>query len=160
MGPFEETYLPGIGTRYVVTTAGGDQLIIVVHDAGKTELYHATKENPDTAIPIVTLNDGEARLTAAIIGRTIHRPEAIERLARHGIVVEWHRVAEGDYAIGKALGDVLQDSEVAVIALVDKDGKRQACPSHGYVLQEGVQLALAGTQRQVRAAIEIIEKGR
>jgi len=160
MSAFEETYLPGIGTRYVVTTAAGDQLIIVVHDAGSRELYHATKESPATAIPIITLNDDEARLAAAIIGKTIHRPEAIERLTRLGVLVEWHRVAEGAYAIGKTLGEVLQDCGVAVIAIIDKEGKRQARPSPDFVLQESVQLALAGTQKQVRAAIELIEKGR
>jgi TrkA domain protein len=92
MASVEERDLAGIGTRFTVKTNKGDRLIIILHDSGGVELY---RESPgaDQSDCVATLDSEEARLVAAIIGRTLYRTEPIERLGRHGLVVAWHTLA-------------------------------------------------------------------
>jgi TrkA domain protein len=45
--------------------------LIVLHDDGTRELYGVSPDNPEGRIPMVTLNDDEARRVAAIIGGLI-----------------------------------------------------------------------------------------
>lgn len=160
MYPIEETELAGIGRRFVVVTNSGSRLVVVVHESGTVELYYASSDDPQNICPVVTLTDDEARLVAAIIGRTIYRPEAIERLSKHGVAIRWHSLKEHSYAIGKTLGELFQNTGVAVLAVVEKDGKRQTSPPNNYVFQEGSQVALSGGIRALEKVEVILDKGR
>lgn len=160
MYPVEETELAGIGRRFVVVTNSGSQLVIVVHDeSGAVELYCATSDDPQKTCPVATLTDDEARLVAAIIGSTIYRPEAIERLAKHDVIIRWHALKAQSYAIGKTVGEVFENTGIAVLTIVDKEGKRQTSPPKDYVFQEGSQIALSGTRKNIEKVGELIDKG-
>ncbi len=161
MCPIQETELAGIGRKFVVETRSNENLIIVMHDSGKVELYSAPKTNTGATTHVATLEDEEARQVAAIIGRTIYRPEAIERLDRHGVVIMWHLLGAQSFAAGKTPGELqlTQRTGASVIAAVGKDGTRRANPEADYLLHEGAQIALAGTLKQVQAAIALLEKG-
>ena len=155
----EETDLPGIGRRFAVTTNSGNQLTIVVHETGTVELYYCSSEKPEKNCPIATLTDDEARLVSAIIGRTIYRPEAIERLGKYGITIRWHLLKANSYAIGKTVGDLFQNTAVMVLTVVEKDGKKQASPQNNYVLHEGSQIALSGNAHNLEKVKELMDKG-
>jgi TrkA domain protein len=160
MASVEEGDLAGIGKRFTVVTNQGERLIIIVHESGGVELYRAIPGS-DQSDSIATLDSEEARLVAAIIGRTIYRTETMERLARHGLVVAWHTLGPGSYAVGKALQD-LQLSRfptVAVITVVERGGKRWSHPTPDYRLKEGAQVALAGSRKDVHKCIDFMEKG-
>ncbi|MEX0762001.1 MAG: TrkA C-terminal domain-containing protein [Dehalococcoidia bacterium] len=160
MGAIEETDLAGIGTRYLIRTRSGENLIIVVHDAGPVEIYHATGNDPEPA-PVAHLNEEEARHLAAIIGRTIYRPEAIERLSRSGVRIVWHELQPGAFAIGKT-PDELQVPEKTggtIISVVQRGGERNMDVSGDYVFQEGDQAAVAGSQKETQASIRLLDKG-
>jgi TrkA domain protein len=156
----EESDLPGIGRSFVVSTDAGNQLTIVVHESGTVELYYASSEEDQKPCPIATLTDDEARLVAAIIGRTIYRPEAIERLSKHGITIRWHLLKANSYAIGKTVGELFQNTAVVVLTVVEKDGKKQASPPNNYVLHEGSQIALSGNIRNLEQTKELMDKGK
>lgn len=159
MYPVEETELAGIGRRFVVVTSAGSRLVIVVHDSGVVELYYASSDEPQKTSPVATLTDDEARLVAAIIGRTIYRPEAIERLSKHGVAIRWHSVRARSYAIGKTVGELLGKTGIVVLTVVEKDGKRQTSPLSDYMLQEGSQVALSGSRRNIEMLEELMDKG-
>ncbi|MDD5704139.1 MAG: TrkA C-terminal domain-containing protein [Dehalococcoidales bacterium] len=158
MYPIEETELAGIGRRFVVVTNSGSRLVIVVHESGTVELYSAAADDPQKTYPIATLTDEESRLIGAIIGRTIYRPEAIERLSKHGVVIRWHTLKENSYAIGKTVGGLFQNVGVVVLAIVEKGGKKQAGPHDDYVFQDGSQIALSGSIQDIEKIEGILDK--
>lgn len=158
MYPVEETELAGIGRRFVVVTSSGSRLVIIMHDSGMVELYYSSADEQQ-ACPVATFTEDEARLVAAIIGRTIYRPEAVERLNKYGLAIRWQSVKANSYAIGKTLGEVLKNSGVVVLAVIDKDGKRHASPPGDFVLQEGSQIALSGSSRDIEKIEESLDKG-
>jgi Putative regulatory, ligand-binding protein related to C-terminal domains of K+ channels len=160
MYPIEETELAGIGRRFVVVTDSGNRLIIVVHDSGVVELYYASPEEPQKTCPAATLTNDEARLVAAIIGRTIYRPEAIERLSKYGVTIRWYSLKDNTNFIGKTIGELFQKTAITVLTVVEKDGKKQTSPPDNYVLQEGSQVALSGDTRSLEKIKELIDKGK
>lgn len=160
MYPVEETELAGIGKRFVVVTDAGNRLVIVVHESGTVELYQTARDDPERTLDVATLTDDEARLVAAIIGRTIYRPEAIERLGKHGIAIRWHTLKAHSSAIGRTLGEVLLNTGVVALAVVEKDGKGQPSPRGDYLLREGSQVALSGNRRDIEKVEGLLEKTR
>lgn len=159
MYPVEETELVGIGRRFVVVTSSGSRLVIVVHESGMVELYYASSDEPQKTCPVATLTDDEARLVAAIIGRTIYRPEAIERLSKHGVAIRWHSLRARSYAIGKTVGELLENTGILVLAVIEKDGKGRTSPTNDYAFQEGSQVALSGSRRDIEKVEELMDKG-
>ena len=160
MFSIEETELPGIGRRFEVTTNADDRLFIILHDSGMVELYDSRPEDPQRPSPVATFNNDEARFVAAIIGRTIYKPEAIERLGRHSVGITWVQLKTDSYAVGKTIGELLQNTKASVLTVIEKDGKSQISVQTGYVIKEGSQLALAGEQKEVQAIKVLMEKGK
>ena len=158
MYPVEETELAGIGRRFIVITSSGSRLVIVMHESGTVELYYASSDEPQKTFPVASLTDDEARLVAAIIGRTIYRPEAIERLSKHGVTIRWHSLKAHSYAIGKTVGELFKNTGIAVLAVVEKDGKRRTSPPADYILQESSQVALSGSIRDIQKTEELVDK--
>lgn len=149
MYTFDETELTGIGRSFTVQTHTGTKIVIVVHDLGDVELYYSTPNEPEKMNCLGTLHEDEARLLAAIIGRTIYRPEAIERLAHHGVLVSWYRVKPGSFAAGRKIGEIIREGGVAVIAVIDSDGQRIVDPPPSHLLEVDAQIALAASVKQV-----------
>jgi TrkA domain protein len=160
MASVEERDLAGIGKKYMVETNNGDRLIIILQDSGGVELY---RESPgsDQSDWVASLDSEEARLVAAIIGRTLYRTEPIERLGRHGVVVAWHTLGPNSYAVGKTFQelDFLRFPTVSIITVVEKGGERRINPASGYVFKAESQIALAGNRKDVQEFINFIEKG-
>jgi TrkA domain protein len=146
MASVEERDLAGIGKRFTVETNKGDRLIIILQDSGGVELYRETPGS-DQNDCVAILDSEEARLVAAIIGRTLYRTEPIERLGRHGLVVVWHTLAPRSYAVGKTPRqlDLSRFLSVSIITVVEKDGERWANPVPDYVFKAESQVALAGS---------------
>jgi TrkA domain protein len=157
----EEMDIAGIGRKFTVGTHSGDRLVIIVHDAGMIEVYHSPAGQPDNVMPVATLDDEQARQVAAIIGRTIYRPEAIERLSRYGVSIAWHTLASQAYAIDKSLADlgISHQANVSIITVIEKDSTKISNPGHDYILREGIQIALAGTPKAIQACKALLDKG-
>jgi TrkA domain protein len=160
MTSVEERDLAGIGKRFTVKTNKGDRLIIILQDSGGVELY---RESPgaDQTDCVATLDSEEARLVAAIIGRTLYRTEPIERLGRHGLVVAWHTLAPSSYAVSKTLQELglFWFPTVSFITVVEKSGEKWTHPASDYVFKPESQVALVGTRKDVQKCIEFIEHG-
>ena len=160
MFEFEESYIPGIGTRYAVHTRSGDNLVIVVHDSGGVELFQQPAGATDPQ-PVANLNEDEARHFAAIVGRTIYRPQELERLARTGVGITWFQLPPGAYASGKSLRalNIPDSTGASVVAVVKKSGGIRSSSEEGYELQEGDQAAIVGGPKETKAALDLLEKG-
>lgn len=161
MASVQEVDLAGIGKRFAIETSAGDSLTIVVHDSGAVEIYRESKSNSGHNDYVATLNTEEARLVAAIIGRTIYRTESIERLAKHGMTVVWHGLNSQSPLVGKSLGsfDMSRFPTVSIVAVVEKGGAKGANPSADYVLKEDSQIAIVGSRKEIQEFIDLLEKG-
>jgi TrkA domain protein len=156
----EERELAGIGRRYLLETNQGDHLVIIVQDSGGVEIYRQPPGSEQSDC-IATLDSDEARLVAAIIGRTIYRSESIERLGRYGMAVVWHTLSPGSYAVNRTLRElsVFRFGTISILAVVEKGGERWANPAGDYVLKAESQIALAGSSKDVQECINFLEKG-
>lgn len=156
----EEVDLPGIGRKFTIQTHTGRALSIVLHDLGSVDIYYSPKGDPEQFISIDTLDDDEARLVSAIMGRTIYKPYPIERLAHHGVAISWYQLKADSASVGKSIRQLLRENDICVIAVVEKDGKRIINPSADYVLHEGSQIAVAAGQKQMQQVRQVLEKER
>lgn len=158
-----ETDLPGIGKKFQVTTRGGDKLVIVVHDDGRRECYHFDPDNPDDAVSIVTLDDDEARMVAAIIGGMTYKPRALETIevALDDLIIEWYRVEPEYKCVGKTIGElnVRQISGATIIAIVGKQQSKQINPGPDVVIKAEATLIVAGERGQQKLFKNIMMNG-
>lgn len=158
-----ETDLPGIGKKFQVTTRGGDKLVIVVHDDGRRECYHFDPENPDDTVSIVTLDDDEARMVAAIIGGMTYKPRALETIevALDDLIIEWYRVEPEYKCVGKSIGElnVRQISGATIIAIVGKQQTKQINPGPDVVIKAEATLIVAGERGQQKLFKNIMMNG-
>ncbi|CAH1212415.1 K(+)/H(+) antiporter subunit KhtT [Paenibacillus plantiphilus] len=158
-----ETDLPGIGKKFQVTTRGGDKLVIVVHDDGRRECYHFDPENPDDTVSIVTLDDDEARMVAAIIGGMTYKPRALETIevALDDLIIEWYRVEPEYKCVGKTIGElnVRQISGATIIAIVGKQQSKQINPGPDVVIKAEATLIVAGERGQQKLFKNIMMNG-
>jgi TrkA domain protein len=101
-----ETRLPGIGVKYVLRTAGGGRLSLILHNDGKRELYYH-EDGEDEPRAVLELDDDEARQLAAVLGGAYERPKIVEDLemALGELTIEWMGVPDTSPAIGRTLAE-------------------------------------------------------
>ncbi len=156
----EEVDLPGVGRKFTVRTATGDELVIVVHHSGRRQLLlyegaGGAGEPDDEPSAALDLSDEEARELGAILGGVLFHPEltgaAAARAAEQAI--EWVDVPGGPL-VGARLGDVAPRGGAHVVA-VSRAGSLLPRPPAETRLEAGDTLVLAGP----RAAVDAL-KGR
>ena len=155
----EEVDLPGVGRKFTVRTATGDELVIVVHHSGRRQLLLYEGEGAggagDEPSAALDLTDEEARELGAILGGVLFHPEltgaAATRAAEQAI--EWVEVRGGPL-VGERLGDAAPRGGAHVVA-VSRAGSLLPRPPAETRLEAGDTLVLAGP----RAAVDAL-KGR
>jgi TrkA domain protein len=163
MSTIRESDLPGIGRKFQIETQSGDNLIIVVHDDGRRELYHFDPHDPDELLSMVTLNDTEARQVAGIIGGLNYTPKALEPMSitLEDLVIEWYKIKPGSQVIGQTIGrlQVRQTTGATIIAIIEKDGRKHINPGPDWMLLDDMTLIIAGERQQVQAFKRLIDQG-
>jgi TrkA domain protein len=103
----EETRLPGIGAKFVLSLESGGRLTVILHNDGKRELYWFRRGRQDEPTAVITLDDDEARQLGAVIGGAYERPKIVEDLevALGQLLIEWVEVPETSPWIGKTLAE-------------------------------------------------------
>lgn len=158
-----ETYLPGIGKKYLMDMQNGDKIAIIIHDNGRREIYHFDPKDLDTTISMVTMSDEEARQVAGIIGGMTYHPKALETvdISIEGLVIEWHKIDANAKCIGKQIGeiDVRKNTGATIIAVIEQGSKKQISPGADYVFQPNSTLVLTGERAQIKKLKELLHNG-
>lgn len=153
----KETELPGIGRKFEVEIANGDRVVVIVHDDGRREIYHFDKNDLEESLSSVTLSDTESRQFAAIIGGMIYRPKALEtiEMAFDELMIEWFRVENNSFAVGKTIGelDIRQEYEVTVIAIV-KGNQKVLNQGPETLIDKGDMIIISGDRHGVKKIIK------
>jgi len=158
-----ESTLPGVGHKFQVEATSGDKLTIVIHDDGRRELYHFTKENPGRVASVVVLQDSEARQVAGIIGGLTYVPKSLPtaELIIDDLVLEWYTIPDKAYCIGKTIRDLMvrTQSGASIVSIIEENRKKHLNPEADTKLNKGATLIVAGDRKTIDALKRLLEKG-
>ena len=164
MSTISEATLPGIGRKFQIETATGDRMIIVIHDDGKRELYHFTRQNPEKVASVITLQDSEARQVAGIIGGLTYVPKSLPsaEIVLDDLVLEWFTIPKKAACIGKTIRDLMirTVTGASIVSIIEESRKKTINPEADTRLNEGATLIIAGDRRTINALKELLIHGR
>lgn len=156
-----ESELPGIGKKYDLRTRSGDNLVIVVHNDERRELFHLNPNNPDEMLSMITLDDDEARSAASIIAGMTYKPKYsdIQEIQLDNLLIEWVRVEPQSQCIGKQIGelDIRGVTGATILAAVGgRDKNKHINPGPEFVLAAGLTLVVAGERNQLKKLRQLL----
>lgn len=158
MSVVRESDLIGIGKKYQIETEAGDNMIVVIHDDGKRELYRAEDDDSETHC-VMTLSDEESRHVAGILGGLSYKPKALETIevALDDLRIEWYKVAEANDGVNKSIGqlEVRQRTGASIIAAINGDDT-VINPGPDYVITPDTTLVIAGKKMSIKLLKEIL----
>ncbi|KQN96299.1 cation:proton antiporter regulatory subunit [Paenibacillus sp. Leaf72] len=158
-----ESELPGIGRKYSLRTRSGEQLVIVVHNDERRDIFHMDTDEPDEMRSMVTLDDEEARVVSAIIAGITYKPKFLENqeIALDSLVIEWIRLEPLSKCVGKRIGelDIRKTTGATILAIVEKDKTKHINPGAEYAFTSGVTLVVAGERIQLNQLKKLLLNG-
>ena len=158
MSVVRESDLIGIGKKFQIETEAGDNMVVVIHDDGRRELYRYDDEENESRC-VMTLSDEESRQMAGIIGGLSYKPKALETIevALDDLIIEWYKV-EGDAgSIHKTIGqlEVRQRTGASIIAAIH-ESETVINPGPDYLIVTGTTLVVAGKRNHIKLLKEIL----
>lgn len=158
MSVVRESDLIGIGKKYQIETEAGDNMVVVIHDDGRRELYrHDDVENETHCV--MTLSDEESRQIAGILGGLSYKPKALETIevALDDLRIEWYKVEPFNDGVNKSIGKlgVRQRTGASIIAGIRED-ETIINPGPDYIIEPGVTLVIAGKAKNIKLLKEIL----
>lgn len=158
MSNVKETDLIGIGKKYQLETSYGDNVVIVIHDDGRRELYNYDEAEHESRC-VLTLNDEESRQVAGIIGGLSYKPKALETIevALDDLIIEWYKVPTESKAITKTIGEleVRKMTGASIIAAINQD-ETIINPGPDYIISSGITLIVAGKRNHIKLLKQIL----
>ena len=158
MSVVRESDLIGIGKKFQIETEAGDNMVVVIHDDGRRELYRHDDEDNETHC-VMTLSDEESRQVAGIIGGLSYKPKALETIevALDDLRIEWYKVEASNDGVNKSIGElgVRQKTGASIIAAI-KDSDTIINPGPDYIIEPGATLVIAGKAKNIKLLKELL----
>ena len=153
-----EAELPGLGKKFQFNLENGEQVVVIIHDDGKREIYYFTEDGDEPAAT-VSLSDQESRQLGSVIGGAFYQPRSLERLdaAISGLRIEWLKVRDKSEITGKSIGDLglRKNHGIIIIAVMEDRGRGlhetvHINPGPGYIFQPGHTVIAAGRADKIK----------
>lgn len=158
MSVVRESDLIGIGKKYQIETEAGDNMVVVIHDDGRRELYRSEESDHETHC-VMTLSDEESRQVAGILGGLSYKPKALETIevALDDLRIEWYKVGDSNDGVNKSIGqlEVRQRTGASIIAAIHEEDT-VINPGPDYVIVSGTTLVIAGKRNNIKLLKEIL----
>ncbi|WP_029552147.1 cation:proton antiporter regulatory subunit [Thermocrinis jamiesonii] len=152
----KETDLPGIGKKYGVLLKSGKELVIIIHNTGRREIYLMKDEEPSC---FIELTDEEARDLGFLLAGATYQPVSSEKMEMilQQVVMEWVKVEEGSNFAGKTIAqlEIRRKTGVSIIA-IERGGKVIPSPDpYTEKIEVGDTLISVGTRQQIKSFLEL-----
>lgn len=159
MGHLEETSLPGIGKRVEFVTDEGRRMGVVLHHAGRREVFVCQPGDPDRTDMAVNLSEDDAHsLVEALEVASVNEDAGKRTYEVEGLVFEWLDVEAGSPVVGQSIGQqqIRTRTGASVVAVIRRPGSVPA-PDPDFVIDAGDTLVVAGTVDGVERARELLQ---
>jgi TrkA domain protein len=151
---FRSVELPGVGTKYELTTEKGDKIVIIFMSSGNIQIYVLEKgcETPAVA----ELNPGEARRLGSILTGAILEAEreAVEIAfsALSDLRISIHTYIIGKNVVGRSIGELgIRKKTGVTIVAVSRMGRNIINPPPSFIFEEGDVVVAIGEHEQLKA---------
>jgi len=127
-----ESDLPGVGKKFEIDLDGEAQLVVVIHNTGKRELF--VRESPDAdSEKLFELSDKLARQVGTIMEGAYFQPirdDEISTVLDDDTIIEWTKVTDESELVGTTIAEsgVRQRTGVSIIAVQRGDETIQNPP--------------------------------
>lgn len=162
MNQVTQTRLPGVGTKFSISTSHGVRLAVIQHNDGMREVYVFKHRDDDEPCAVIQLEDEEARQLGAVIGGAYERPKIVEELemAFGELAIEWVPVPPGSPAIGHSLAECAFRARtgITIIAIL-REPEPVTGAQPGDVIMEGDTLVTVGKLGQYPAFRRLLAEG-
>lgn len=153
----EETELPGIGKRFAIRLSGGHDLVVVIHNTGKREVYLMEDEEPSCYFE---LTDEEAKELGFLIAGAVFEPVATEKmeLLWKQVVMEWVKVEAKSSYVGKTIAEleIRRKTGVSVIAIERNDRIIPSPDPYKEKIEAQDILVVIGTREQIARFLQTV----
>jgi len=158
MSVVRESDLIGIGKKFQIETEAGDNMVVVIHDDGRRELYRYDDEENESRC-VMTLSDEESRQLAGIIGGLSYKPKALETIevALDDLIIEWYKVEGHSGSIQKTIGqlEIRQRTGASIIAAIHEN-ETVINPGPDFLIVTGTTLVVAGKRNHIKLLKEVL----
>ncbi|ELZ30825.1 cation:proton antiporter regulatory subunit [Halorubrum distributum] len=154
-----ESDLPGVGKKFEIELDDGEEMIVVIHNTGKREVFRRRDPDADSE-KAFEFSDDLARTIGSIIEGAYFQPvepDTQETTLPGGILLEWYELPPGSPLVGETLesADIGNRTGLAVVAIQRGDEVLES-PDAGTTLREGDTLIGVGTRENCAAFEEIL----
>ncbi len=151
-----ETDLPGIGKKYSISLREGRELVLVIYNTGKREIYLMEEEETSC---VFDLTEEEARELGFLLAGALYQPIKTDKmeLILKEVVMEWVKVESGSNFINKTIAElqIRRTTGVSVIA-IERKGKIIPSPDpYRERIELGDVLIVVGTRMQINHFLEL-----
>ncbi|NHN46157.1 cation:proton antiporter regulatory subunit [Halostella sp. JP-L12] len=116
-----ESDLPGVGKKFEIDLNDESQLVVVIHNTGKRELFLRPEPNADSE-KLFELSDKLARQVGTIMEGAYFQPiqtDTIETVISEDSLIEWVKLTDDSPVAGRTLRDarIRQETGASIIAV-------------------------------------------
>jgi TrkA domain protein len=155
-----ESDLPGVGRKFSLVTATGDELVIVIHFSGKRELFRFMPSQDDPE-EVLELSDDEAHKVGTILAGGYFQPVREDAMLQimQGLHLRWVRVGRDSPVADRSIRDlgVRQRTGASVIAIA-RQSSHIPNPPPDEVFRAGDTVIAIGQESQLRAFEELMAR--
>lgn len=157
-----ETDLPGVGRKFEIDIGDGAQLVVVIHNTGKREVFR--KPDPDAdAEKVFEASNQLAQTIGSILEGAKFQPVEVDHegtMLPGNTVLEWYNVGTDSAVANRPLGDGVVRAELDVLVVAIQRGEAiLSSPGPETVVEPGDTLVVIGPQSDVLAFEELVANG-
>lgn len=150
--PISESELPGVGTKFEIDIGEERQLVVIVHNGGKREIYLREQADADSE-KLLELSDETARKVGSILEGAHFQPiptENVETMLSEDATLEWYTIDEDSELVGQTLGEaeIGERTGVSVLA-IQRSETTIPSPEADTRIKADDRLVVNGSQKEV-----------
>lgn len=155
-----ESALPGVGKKFEIELGDDDQLVVVIHNTGKREVFY--KQTPEQdGEKLFELSDRLARTVGSIIEGAHFQPiesDRVETMLGDENLLEWYKIGPDSILDGQTLADArLRERTGVSVVAIDREGELFPSPDPDAQIEVDDTLVIIGSHEDIEAFESMLE---